>query len=116
MATIARKPRTTMTAIAQCGKLESELVCRLPGLLDAPDGEEVRVDAVESEDREAMAEAEAEAEMAATEVEATDAVETAETEATEDATASATVVSVGAEEVTTWSKARSMGTVTYGQR
>jgi hypothetical protein len=84
MARIAKKPRTTMTAIAQWGKSEDELDCKLPG--------------VEVE-RELVLETEA-ADLAAAEAEEADA-EAAEAEAAaaededamEDVTESANVVS-----------------------
>lgn len=106
MATIAKKPRTTMTAIAQCGKAElPEADCTLP--------EPSVADVVEADwDREAetddavRAEAEAEAEAAdadaaaasdaetdAREADDEDAAAAAEVEAMEAITESANVVS-----------------------
>jgi hypothetical protein len=84
MARIAKKPRTTMTAIAQWGKLEDELDCKLPGVEVERDLvlETEAADLAAAEAEEADAEA-AEAEAAAAEDE----------DAMEDVTESANVVS-----------------------
>lgn len=94
-ARIAKKPRTTMTAIAQWGKSEPELACMLPGV-----------------ERALVLEAEA-ADKAATEAEAADAEEAEaaaadDEDAMDDVTESANVVSARRWSIhaqDTWTKA-----------
>jgi hypothetical protein len=82
IARIAKKPRTTMTAIAQWGKSECELGCKLPGVELARD--------LELEADRAAAEAEADAK----EAEAAAAAAADDEDAMDDVTESASVVSV----------------------
>ena len=98
---MARTPRTTMTAMAQWGKLESDPLCKLPGVAEELFDEAGELALILEEAAAAETEDTDAADLDATEADDTDArdadtteaLEAEDTEAIEDTTESAKVVS-----------------------